>query len=87
MGSTAETEGRLRRQLSETFETARFPLREPADLLRAMAEGHREFAVGDEELAALELALAVGDDLSFPYRTAEDLVDDVVAGVTDAREP
>jgi hypothetical protein len=71
----------FRTQLVETFETATFPLRRPAELLPALATGSGVFVVDDVELVALELALACGDQLSFPYGSATELADDVVRAV------
>lgn len=73
----------LKRQLKETFATARYPLHGPADLLSALAEGRGVFVVDDVELVALELALTASDSLSFPYDSPTDLADDFVAPFHD----
>jgi hypothetical protein len=75
----------LRTQLVETFETATFPLRRPVDLLPVLATGRGVFVDDDVELVALELALACGDQLSFPYESATELADDVASAVRATR--
>jgi hypothetical protein len=75
----------LRAQLTEAFDAGSFPVRRPADLLSLMANGPSVFVVDDHEMAALELALACGETLEFPYERPEDLVDDVVAARVDRR--
>jgi hypothetical protein len=77
----------LRAQLQETFETATFPVRQPADLLTVMATGRSVFVADGIELVALELAIACGDQLSFPYATAEELVEDVMTALRRSYRP
>jgi hypothetical protein len=75
----------LKRQLEETFATASYPIRSPADLLTVLADGRGVFVVDDAELVALELALAAGESLSFPYDSPGGLVDDFVAPFREGR--
>lgn len=82
METTGATDGAvepLRTQLMERFGAGTFPVRQPAELLSLMADGPAVFVVDGGEVSVLELALTCGEQLEFPYESAEALVDDVVS--------
>jgi hypothetical protein len=74
----------LRAQLLETFEAARFPVRGPADFRAVMSAGRSVFVVDGVELVALELSVTWEDQLSFPYTSADELVEDVTTALRRA---
>jgi hypothetical protein len=90
MGTSASadrTTEPFRSQFTETLDSATFPMCGPADLLSVMANGRDVFVVGDVELVALELALACGDHLSFPYESGDELVEDVTSALKQTYRP
>jgi hypothetical protein len=84
-GETDSAVEPLRTQLTELFGPEGFPVRRPTDLLPLMATGPAVVVVDEEEVSGLELALTCGEWLSFPYESAEELVDDVVSAQLNGR--
>ncbi|CCQ36401.1 MTH865 family protein [Natronomonas moolapensis 8.8.11] len=72
----------LRRQFTEAFEGAEFPVEGPMDLVPALPEGPGTTFESDEfSMTAMELNAKSGDQQSFPYESVEELVDDLMEGL------
>ena len=79
---TNDAERQLREQLSAAFGSAEFPIEDQMGLVPALPDGPMTtFEAGDRSFTAMELAAEIGDHQSFPYETAEELVDEVVAAM------
>jgi hypothetical protein len=74
----------LRRQLTDAFEGANYPVDSPMDLLPALPDGPAtRFESGDFSMTAMELNTRAGGDQDFPYEDVDALVDDIVAGLEE----
>jgi hypothetical protein len=81
---TDDAERQLREQLLSAFENADFPVEDQMDLVPALPDGPlTSFEAGGRTFSAMELAAEIGGHQSFPYETAEALVDDVVVAMRD----
>ena len=79
---TDDAERQLREQLLSAFANADFPVEDQRDLVPALPDGPlTSFEAGDRTFSAMELAAEIGDHQSFPYESAEALVDDVIAAM------
>ena len=79
---TDDAERQLREQLLSAFANADFPVEDQMDLVPALPDGPlTSFEAGDRTFSAMELAAEIGDHQSFPYESAEALVDDVIAAM------
>ncbi|WP_129114924.1 MTH865 family protein [Halegenticoccus tardaugens] len=77
-------EAELREQLLEAFGGADYPVKNQMDLVPALPNGPgTKFEAGDGEVSftAMEMAAKLGSHQSFPYDSAESLVDDVMEGL------
>jgi hypothetical protein len=78
----ADAEAELRDQLLEAFEGADYPVSNQMDLVPALPNGPgTKFEAGDVSFTAMEMAAKLGGHQDFPYDSAQDLVDDVIAGL------
>ncbi len=71
-------EAELRRQFTDAFENADYPVSSPMDLVPALPNGPgTTFESGDFEMTAMELntKLSGGD---FPYESVDAFVDDII---------
>ncbi len=76
---TDDAEGELRDQLLAAFSNAEFPVEDQMGLVPALPDGPMtRFEAGDRSFTAMELAAEIGEYQSFPYHSAEELVDDVM---------
>lgn len=74
----------LRRQFTEAFEGADYPVNNQMDLVPALPDGpSTKFSAGDVSLSAMELATKLGNEADFPYEDVESLVDDVMQALRD----
>lgn len=74
----------LRRQFTEAFEGADFPVNSPMDLIPALPQGPgTKFESGEFSMTAMELNAKAGGNQEFPYESVDELVDDVMAGLED----
>lgn len=79
---TDDAEQQLREQLLSAFANADFPVEDQMDLVPALPDGPlTSFEAGDRTFSVMELAAEIGDHQSFPYESAEALVDDVIAAM------
>jgi hypothetical protein len=79
---TDDAERQLREQLLSAFADADYPVEDQMGLVPALPDGPMtSFDAGDRSFTAMELAAEIGDHQSFPYESAEALVDDVVAAM------
>ena len=77
-----DVEAELRRQFTDAFSDAEFPVTSQMDLLPTLPDGPRTtFTAGDRTLSAMELASKLGGHQDFPYEDVESLVDDVIEGL------
>ncbi|MFC5367055.1 MTH865 family protein [Salinirubrum litoreum] len=80
----ADAEAELRDQLLEAFEGADYPVSNQMDLVPALPNGPgTKFEAGDVSFTAMEMAAKLGGHQDFPYDSAQDLVDDVIAGLKE----
>ena len=78
----SDAEAELRRQFTDAFEGAEFPVTSQMDLVPALPDGPRTtFTAGDRTLSAMELATKISGHQDFPYKNVESLVDDVIEGL------
>ncbi|WP_253736818.1 MTH865 family protein [Halohasta salina] len=78
----AAIESALRRQFTETFEQAEYPLSDPFSLIPLLPEGAAtEFRAGPVVVPAIDLGLRYGDYQQYPYEEVDALVDDLIAGL------
>jgi hypothetical protein len=74
----------LRRQLTEAFEGAEYPVTSPMDLVPALPQGPgTTFESGDFSMTAMEINAKAGGNQEFPYESVDELVDDVIEGLED----
>jgi len=79
---TNDVEAELREQFVAAFEGAEFPVNNQMDLVPALPEGpSTSFAAGDVSFTAMELAATLGGHQEFPYDSAAELADDIIAGL------
>lgn len=77
-----DVEEDLREQFLEAFSGADYPVKNQMDLVPALPGGPgTKFSAGDVSFTAMELAAKLGGHQEFPYESAEDLVEDVMAGL------
>lgn len=78
----SDTEAALRRQLTETFERAEYPVTDPFELVPLLPDGSAtEFRAGEVVLPAIELGTTYAEYQEYPYQTVEELVEDIIAGL------
>jgi hypothetical protein len=76
---TDAAEQDLRGELMDALADAEFPVTDRMDLVPVLPDGPTTtFEAGDRTFTAMELAANLGGHQSFPYETAEALVDDVI---------
>lgn len=74
----------LRQQLHDAFEGADYPVNSPMDLVPALPNGPATtFESGDVSFTAMELNAQASGHQSFPYESADSLVDDIMDGLED----
>lgn len=72
----------LRKQFTDAFEGADFPVNSPMDLVPALPQGPgTTFESGEFSMTAMELNTKAGGTQEFPYESVEELVDDVIDGL------
>ena len=77
-----DVEAELRRQLTDAFEGADYPVANQMDLVPALPNGpSTTFEAGDVRFTAMELASKLSGHQEFPYEDVESLVDDAMAGL------
>lgn len=77
-----ETEAELRKQFTEAFEGADYPVSNPMDLVPALPNGPgTRFEAGDVSFTAMELSTKMSDTQDFPYENVDALVDDLIDGL------
>lgn len=76
-----DVEAELRRQLTETFESADYPVADPFELIPHLPDGPTtEFRAGDVTVPAIELGMTYAEYQDYPYRSVDALVDDLLEG-------
>ena len=77
-----ETKAELRKQFTDAFEGADYPVSNPMDLVPALPNGPgTRFEAGDVSFTAMELSTKVSSDQDFPYDNVDALVDDLMDGL------
>lgn len=80
---SAAVEASLRRQFTETFDHAAYPLTDPFELIPLLPDGAAtEFRAGPVVVPAIDLGLTYGQYQQYPYEDVDALVDDLIAGLT-----
>ncbi|WIV67572.1 MTH865 family protein [Natrialbaceae archaeon AArc-T1-2] len=70
----------LREQLTDAFDGAEYPVSSPMELVPALPAGPgTTFESGEFSMTAMELNAELSGGEDFPYETADELVDDVIA--------
>ena len=78
----SDVEAELRKQFTDAFENANYPVSNPMELVPALPNGpSTRFEAGDVRFTAMELATKLSDVQEFPYDTVDSLVDDLIAGL------
>jgi len=76
------TEAEIRRQLTEVFGAASYPVTDPFELIPVLPDGAATtFEAGDVTLGAMEIGMEYADYQEYPYESVEALVDDLMAGL------
>lgn len=71
----------LREELEAVFTDADFPVEDPMELVPALPDGpETTFEAGDVAVNVMELGATYGEYQEYPYETAAELVDDLMAG-------
>jgi hypothetical protein len=71
----------LRRELEAVFSDADFPVEDPMELVPVLPDGPATtFEAGDVTVGVMDFGSKYGDYQEYPYETAADLVDDLMAG-------
>lgn len=74
----------LRRQFTNAFEDADYPVNSPMDLVPALPNGPgTTFEYGDVSFTAMELNQRAQGDADYPYDDVDALVDDLMSGLED----
>jgi hypothetical protein len=77
-----DVEAELRAQFRDAFGDADFPVENQMDLVPALPNGPgTTFEAGDVSFSAMELATKLSGHQEFPYETADELIDDVMAAL------
>jgi len=72
----------MRRQLTEVFGAASYPVTDPFELIPVLPDGAATtFEAGDVTIGAMELGMEYADYQEYPYESVEALVDDLMAGL------
>jgi len=75
-------EAEMRRQLTEVFGAASYPVTDPFELIPVLPDGAATtFEAGDVTIGAMELGMEYADYQEYPYESVEALVDDLMAGL------
>jgi len=78
----SDPEAELRRQFTEVFGQAEYPLTDPFDLIPHLPDGaETEFRAGDVVVPAIDLGLAYGEYQEYPYASVDALVEDLIAAL------
>lgn len=78
----ADIEQELRKELTEAFSGADYPVNNQMGLVPALPNGPAtKFEAGGKTWTAMELASKLSAHASFPYENVDDLVDDVIEGL------
>jgi len=78
----AAIEASLRRQFTDTFERADYPLADPFSLIPLLPDGaDTEFRAGPVVVPAIDLGLRYGEYQQYPYDSVDTLVDDLIAAL------
>jgi len=76
-----DAEAALRRQLTDAFEGAEYPVADPFELVPLLPDGPAtEFRAGEVVVPAIELGTTYAEYQEYPYESVEALVDDLVEG-------
>ena len=78
----SDVRAELREQFLDAFGGADFPVENQMDLVPALPNGPgTKFEAGDVSFTAMELAATLGGHQEFPYDSAAELADDIIAGL------
>ena len=77
-------EAEIRRQLTEVFGAAEYPVTDPFELIPVLPDGAATtFEAGDVTIGAMELGMEYADYQEYPYDSVEPLVDDLLRGLRE----
>jgi len=75
-------EAEIRRQLTEIFGAAEYPVTDPFELIPVLPDGAATtFEAGDVTIGAMELGMEYADYQEYPYDSVEPLVEDLMTGL------
>jgi len=75
-------EAEIRRQLTEVFDAAEYPVTDPFELIPVLPDGAATtFEAGDVTIGAMELGMEYADYQEYPYDSVEPLVEDLMTGL------
>lgn len=78
------TEEKIRDQMLKVFSQADYPISSPMDLLGVLPDGPSTmFEADDFSITAMELNTKGASQTNFPYDSADDFVEDVIAGLKE----
>jgi len=78
------SEAEIRRQLTEVFGAAEYPVTDPFELIPVLPNGAATtFEAGDVTIGAMELGMEYADYQEYPYEHVEALVDDLMTGLRE----
>jgi len=82
--ATQQPAAEMRQQLTEVFGRAEYPVTEPFELIPLLPDGPATtFEAGGVTISAMDLGMGYAEYQEYPYREAESLVDDLMAGLRD----
>lgn len=71
----------LREEFEAVFGNAEYPVEEPMELVSVLPDGpSTTFSAGDVSVGVMDLGAEYAEYQQYPYETAEDLIDDLMAG-------
>lgn len=80
----SSTEREIRRQLTEVFAAAQYPISDPFALIPVLPDGAATtFQAGAVTIGAMELGMAYADYQDYPYESVDPLVDDLMTGLRE----
>ena len=79
-----DAERQLRKEFTDVFEKADYPVESHTDLIPLLPKGPlTKFRGGDVSISAMQLGMTYGSHLEFPYESCEDLVDGIMQALNE----
>lgn len=75
----SEAERDFRDSLKNELQNSEFPLNNPLEFSAALSNGDKTvISMGDDAIYANEIGVELSSDLSYPYQSTVDFIDDIV---------